>query len=129
MTLTAELARLETLDLTGLRAEWQRRYGEVPALRSVDLLRRVLTWRMQAAVLGDLDATTRRLLRQERVMKGDGLASGTILMREWLGVRHEVEVVEEGYIHDGKVWKSLSQIARHITGSNWSGPRFFGLRS
>lgn len=129
MTLAVELARLETLDLVGLRAEWQRRQGEVPALRSVDLLRRVLAWRMQAAVLGDLDATTRRLLRQDRVTKGEGLAPGTILMREWLGVRHAVEVAEEGYIHDGKVWKSLSQIARHITGSNWNGPRFFGLRS
>lgn len=129
MTLASELAHLETLDLVGLRTEWQRRHGEVPALRSVDLLRRVLAWRMQAAVLGDLDATTRRLLRQDRVMKGDGLAPGTILMREWLGIRHEVEVAEEGFIHDGKVWKSLSKIARHITGSNWSGPRFFGLRS
>lgn len=129
MSLEAELARLETLDLTGLRAEWARRHGEVPALRSVDLLRRVLAWRMQAAVLGDLDAATRRLLRQEGVAKSDGLRVGTVLVREWLGVRHEVEVVDDGFVHDGKVWKSLSGVARHITGARWNGPRFFGLRS
>jgi len=129
MNLADELARLETLDLRGLRAEWQRRHGEVPALRSVDLLRRVLAWRCQAAVLGDLDATTRRLLRQERPAKTDALRVGTVLMREWLGVRYEAEVTDEGFVHDGRVWKSLSQVARHITGSRWNGPRFFGLRS
>lgn len=129
MSLEAELARLESLDLSGLRAEWERRHGEIPRLRSVDLLRRVLAWRMQAAVLGDLDAATRRLLRQDRPVKPDGLRPGTVLVREWLGVRHEVEVADDGFVHDGKVWRSLSGVARHITGSRWNGPRFFGLRS
>lgn len=129
MNLEAELARLETLDLAGLRAEWERRHGEMPRLRSVDLLRRVLAWRCQAAALGDLDSATRRLLRQDRPVKPDGLRPGKVLVREWLGVRYEVEVVDDGFVHDGKVWRSLSGVARHITGSRWNGPRFFGLRS
>jgi hypothetical protein len=129
VNLEAELARLDTLDLRGLRAEWEQRYGEAPALRSVDLLRRVLAWRLQASVLGDLDGATRRMLRQERAAGDARLRPGTMLMREWQGVRHEVEVTDDGFVHEGRVWQSLSQVARHITDTRWNGPRFFGLRS
>jgi hypothetical protein len=52
-----------------------------------------------------------------------------VLTREWLGVTHRVEVAEGGFIHDGRRWTSLSEIARSITGTRWNGPRFFGLRA
>ena len=63
---TAEVRALERLDLEGLRSEWRRRYGDPPKLRSVDLLARLLSWRMQAEVFGGLDAETRKLLFQFR---------------------------------------------------------------
>jgi len=129
MSLEAEMTCLETLDLNGLRTEWERQHGEVLTLRSVELLRRMLAWRLQASVLGDLDVATRRTLRQQRAVADSRLREGSLLMREWQGRRYEVEVVEDGFVHDGRVWQSLSQVARHITGSRWNGPRFFGLRS
>ena len=54
---------------------------------------------------------------------------GTRLTREWKGVSHEVEVIRDGYIHAGARYRSLSEVARTITGSRWNGPRFFGLRT
>ena len=57
------------------------------------------------------------------------LEPGSRLAREWRGVRHDVEVVEEGILYRGKVYSSLSEVARHITGVRWNGPRFFGLRA
>ena len=55
------------------------------------------------------------------------LASGTRLMREWNGRMHVVDVTDDGFVFDGKTYRSLSAIARRITGVHWSGPRFFGL--
>jgi hypothetical protein len=89
----------------------------------------------QCKALGGLPAQTRRALAQ--IAKGKtvhaaqaGLAkAGTHLVREWNGRSYQVEVVEGGFRMDGKDWKSLSAIAKHITGATWSGPRFFGLTS
>lgn len=125
-----ELAALETMDLAALREAWRLRFGAVPKLRSADLLRRNIAWRIQAAAYGGLDPDTRRRLRAVGGGgTGDGLEPGTKLMREWKGMGHEVQVLEQGYAYAGARYASLSEIARTITGSRWNGPRFFGLRT
>lgn len=123
---------LETIgheNLDQLRARWAKRWGPRPRLRSVALLRRIIAWRLQVEALGGLDAGTRKLLRAGTGAAETLLAPGAILTREWLGVTYRVEVAEDGFIHDGRRWSSLSEIARSITGSRWNGPRFFGLRA
>lgn len=116
-------------NLDQLRARWAKRWGSPPRLRSVALLRRIIAWRLQTEALGGLDAGTRKLLRAGTGGAETLLAPGTILTREWLGTTYRVEVAEEGFIHDGRRWGSLSEVARAITGSRWNGPRFFGLRA
>lgn len=127
--ISAEVAALEGLDLEGLRTEWRRRLGPPPALRSVELLRLQLAWRIQAAAFGGLDAKTRLMLRRPAIMRAGSLCQpGDRLVREWEGVRHEVTATDEGFIHAGRTFDSLSAVARAITGVRWNGPRFFGLR-
>lgn len=128
MTGPAILAFLETACLTELRCEWRRRFGAAPPLRSAELLRQVMAWRIQAAESGGFDTRTRRLLRSGASSREALLATGTTIVREYRGVRHEAEVTDEGYFHAGRAWSSLSEIAREITGTQWNGPRFFGLR-
>jgi hypothetical protein len=91
------------------------------------LLRHVLAWRIQADVYGSLDEETRKLLRDTRSPRDPLVREGTILMREWNGVRHEVEATAGAFLYNGKRWKSLSEVARAITGTRWNGRRFFGL--
>jgi hypothetical protein len=122
------LRRLQAAGLQELRGEWERRYGAAPRLRSPDLLRRILAWRIQAADEGGLDRAARRMLAGSRAGPEALLAGGAIITREWKGVRHEVEVADGGYIYNGERWKSLSEVARAITGTRWNGPRLFGLR-
>ena len=127
--IAAELAALHHEGLQQLRGRWARRWGPCPRLRSAALLRRIIAWRLQADALGGLEAGTRKLLRGNASAGQAPLAPGTVLTREWLGVTYRVEVAEEGFIHDGRRWSSLSEIARSITGTRWNGPRFFGLRA
>jgi hypothetical protein len=128
VNLARELAAIAGEDLPALRARWQRHYGPPPRLRSVALLRQVLAWRMQVDACGGLDQTTRRLLKGRSAGAECTLSAGSTLTREWEGVVHRVEITGDGFIHEGRHWTSLSQIARHITGTRWNGPRFFGLR-
>lgn len=124
---TAIITALPDMSLSELREEWRRRYEAPPRHRSAELLRRVLAWRIQADVYGGFDAATRRMLeRDDRAKMAP--ASGMRLAREWAGKRHEVEIVDGGVLYHGEIYKSLSQVARHITGIRWNGPRFFGLR-
>lgn len=127
----AEVEALAAMNLEELRAVWRSRYGAPPKMRSPQLLRLNLAWRIQADAFGGLDAETRRRLRRggAGASAADRLQPGVRLMREWKGVPHEVVVEEGGFRYDGRVWKSLSEIARHISGSRWNGPRFFGLRT
>jgi hypothetical protein len=126
---TEEVRALEALDLHGLRDEWRKRYGDPPKMRSRELLARLLAWRIQADAFGGLDATTIRLLMSDRPIQPKPLLiPGTRLMREWQGRRHEVDVLEKGFRYAGADYRSLSQIARAITGTRWNGLRFFGLR-
>jgi hypothetical protein len=128
MNIEATIARLETQGLAELREEWRRRYGAPPRLRSDTLLRHVLAWRIQAEVFGYLDEQTRKLLRDTRPPREPIVPAGTIITRDWRGVRHQVEAAADGFLYDGKLWNSLSEVARAITGTRWNGPRFFGLR-
>ena len=127
--ITAEVRALAALDLRALRDEWRRRYGDPPKMRSRELLARLLAWRIQADAFGGLDATTIRLLKSEHLPPPrPSLAPGTRLTREWQGRRHEVEVLEKGFRYTGSNYRSLSEVARVITGTRWNGLRFFGLR-
>lgn len=126
----SEVQALSGLNLEGLRAAWRARYGAPPKLRSPELLGFMLAWRMQAAALGGLDADTRRALRRPVGEKPrPKVTGGSRLVREWDGVRHEVTVLNDGgFEYRGERHRSLSEIARLITGTRWNGPRFFGLR-
>jgi hypothetical protein len=105
-----------------------------------DLLIKALAYRLQEKTLGGLKPATRRLLESWGSKNSAAspaaprvrtrLKAGTVLVREWHGTAHRVTVVEDdGYRFDGRHYRSLSEIARTITGSRWSGPRFFGLKS
>ena len=138
-TLDQDLARVATARLADLREIWLERLGyEPPPLRSREIFRRMLAYRLQAAVHGDLSFNVRRKLaaletqraapRRKRVPPPLRLGHGAVLIREWKGVRHEVRVVGDGFNHAGATYRSLSEVARAITGSRWNGPLFFGLR-
>ena len=127
-TATRAVAAIASMSLAELRSEWERRYGAAPHHRSADLLRRVLAWRVQADVYGGLDAATKKLLAREDLPLRVVPPPGMRLAREWAGRTHEVVVIESGVVYEGKTWGSLSEVARHITGMRWNGPRFFGLR-
>jgi len=125
-----EVEALISLDLEGLRAVWQSRYGTPPALRSAELMRLLLAWRMQAETLGPLDRATRRRLKRSGAVEAEGLqlGVGALLRREWQGRTVEVEVESGGFRWQGRLYPSLSAAATAIAGTRWNGPRFFGLR-
>jgi hypothetical protein len=139
-----EIARLRDLHQGELRARWQTVFRrQPPATLPRHLLFAMVTYRLQAEVLGDLDAETLRLLKQIDVapskteitsltkilaQRQRELSPGTILVREWNGQPHRVTVVEQGFAWQGATYESLSKIAQAITGTKWNGPRFFGLR-
>lgn len=137
--LASELARLPTLDRAELQARWHALYGrDTPVQISRPILVRAIAYRMQEQVLGGLKPATRRLLDKVAddlaagrpvTTQAPTLKSGTQLLREWRGKTHEVIVSEDGVLFRGERYRSLSEVARVITGSRWSGPRFFGLTS
>ncbi|HEY1615110.1 MAG TPA: DUF2924 domain-containing protein [Rhizomicrobium sp.] len=134
----AEVASLSKLSMTELRMAWIDRSGEqAPAVRARSLLLKLFAWQMQSQASGGLDAVTlRKLDGIAEALERDssfepklrkGLSSGVVLTREWKGAIHKVTVTADGFRYLGKVHGSLSEIARTITGTRWSGPRFFGL--
>ncbi len=136
--LTAELVQLDGLGLAALRDLWRERLGSPPRFASTELTRLWLAWELQAKVRGGYDLTTRRRLKQLcKSSKADATPTsavlgtpkpGTVLTREWGGVTHRVMVLEEGFAWAGQNYRSLSEIATRISGTRWSGPRFFGLK-
>jgi hypothetical protein len=130
-SLDAEIARLRDLGVSELRSRWHTVFH---------LLFRVLAYRLQTDQLGDMDAETVRLLDrsgspekagQRAVSMGQRIAElrpGTMLGREWNGQMHRVAVLTEGFAWNGKPYRSLTKVAFAITGTHWSGPKFFGLR-
>ncbi len=124
-----EVRALEGLDLEGLRSEWRRRYGPSPKLRSVELVRLALAWRIQAKALGGLDPATRRRLRDgAAVGVSDHVSVGSRIVKEWRGETHAVERIAEGYRWRDGIYPSLSAVAFAMTGVKRNGPKFFGLR-
>ena len=139
-SLDSEIARLRGLDVGGLRARWHTMFRRrAPPHLPRHLLFRMLAYRLQADHLGDLDSETRRLLDRsgdpieigrlaaERNHRQTKLRPGTLLTREWDGRLQQVMVLADGFAWNGKTYRSLSKVAFAITGSRWSGPRFFGL--
>ena len=136
--ISAQIAALASLSMNELKMRWRDLYDtESPPRRSRGLLIRAIAYRVQEQVFGGLDPATRRLLEraaEDRPARGRKRApavkafSGTLLIREWHGAAHRVTVLDEGVAYHGQRYGSLSEVARLITGSRWSGPLFFGLR-
>jgi hypothetical protein len=131
------LQALPALSPDELRKEWRRLYRSQPPRLSRDLLVRAIAYRIQELRYGGLSkATSRKLAALVQARRSDGeiaaksspkIRAGARLVREWNGGTHTVTVEEEGFAYAGRNYRSLSAIAREITGARWSGPRFFGL--
>jgi hypothetical protein len=137
--LAAELRLLATSPTAAIKQRWRALYGTNPPPRiGRGLLLRAVAYRLQERARGGLKPSTRRLLERLADEAGAGhplhlttpspLAAGTVLMRDWQGVTHEVTVLERGVLYRQQRYRSLSEVARLITGCRWSGPLFFGLR-
>jgi hypothetical protein len=133
------LARLPELDLGELRQRWRALYkSDAPPHLSRELLLRAVAYRMQEVAFGGLRPEHRRQLRhivEEFNQTGEvrrcarlELKSGTRLVREWRGRTYQVLVLDDGFSWQGTEYRSLSAVARKITGTAWSGPLFFGLK-
>ena len=138
--LAPEIEELQEATSANLKQRWRALYRtEAPRRISRDLLIRALAYRIQEKTLGGLKPSTRRLLakvtadasahRSIQVAPEPSLKPGTVLLREWHGTQHQVIVRENGIGFNGKLYKSLSQVAYRITGTKWSGPLFFGLKA
>jgi Protein of unknown function (DUF2924) len=127
----AEIAHLRSLALDALRRRWRAVFGRTPpAALSKDLLGRMIAWRLQEQVFGGLDRESLSFLDGLARHGGSSrrrLKPGTVLVREYQGQRHTVTVAPDGFNWQGTTYTSLSAIARAITGTAWSGPRFFAL--
>ena len=128
-----ELAALAQLGRTGLLERWRMAFGRDASPRlSRTLMEKAIAYDLQVKAFGGLPARAKRSLRAAARADGSSPLTklpsrGTRLVREWHGTRHEVEVLEDGYLWRGARHRSLSAIAQAITGAKWSGPRFFGL--
>ena len=133
------LARLPELALSELRQQWRTLYKcDASPHLSRELLLRAVAYRMQEVALGGLRPERQRQLRQlaqqfneTGEIRRDAcleLKSGTRLVREWRGRTYEVLVLDDGFSWQGTAYRSLSAVARKITGTPWSGPLFFGLK-
>ena len=132
--LAGRVAALLTLDRSGLLEEWERVHGEpAPAHLSVPLLQRATAHQLQVAAAGGVSRRVKEALRHSGGSHGAPLPrkpkSGAKLLREWNGVAHVVEVVDGGFRYRNRHFSSLSKIASEITGTKWSGPKFFGLKA
>ena len=128
---------LERATLEEMRREWRRLYRSEPPRISRDLLIRGVGYRLQEIQHGGLGKSTRRKLKTlAKMLRTDGrvapdpglsLKPGARLVREWHGRTHTVTVTEDGFEYAGTTYPSLTKIAKKVTGTHWSGPRFFGF--
>ncbi len=137
--LETQLASLADLKIKNLRIQWRKFYrSHPPPSISRDLLVRAIAFKIQEQHLGGLTNRTKRKLRSHATaLEGKKeytrnpsieLKPGAKLVREWHGHTYWVLVLEEGFEYDSHRYATLSQIAQKITGTHWSGPRFFGLK-
>jgi Protein of unknown function (DUF2924) len=138
--LAKELKELETHGDDELKNRWRKLYGTQPPQKiHRSLLIAAVARRMQENIFGALKASVHRQLIQAVNNPATARPSpnypslrpraGTVLVRDWGGVTHQATVLEDGILFRSKRYKSLSEVARLITGARWSGPRFFGLKS
>ena len=138
--LTNELAAIPNLSRAVLVERWAAAYGRPPPKgMSRRMLEYAAAWHLQSQAFGGLDpAARRKLQRQARpgengasrvpgTVRSKGPPPGFRLVREWHGRTYTVDVLDAGFLFNGQHYGSLSQVARVITGTRWSGPRFFGL--
>jgi hypothetical protein len=134
--LQAEIESIKDLDLGSLRDRWRVRFKRpLPSHQSRDLLRRAYAFELQARMWGDLANDKRRRLSDlaarftansaHEPAPLETLKPGTVLVRDWNGRRYAVAVTEHGFLLDGQTYGNLSAVAFAITGTKWSGPRFF----
>ena len=139
-TVETELGRLPTTPIAQLRGRYRDLFRtDPPKAFGPDLLRRSIAQRIQEKAYGGLSRESQRLLDQlvkAAIAKPNGrlelprrIKPGSELVRTWKGKSYRVVVMADGFAHGGKIFGSLSEIASEITGTNWNGPRFFGLRS
>jgi len=133
--IAARIRELPKVDTPALRALWHELFASPPHPRiRRELMIPVLAYRLQERAYGGLKEDTNRQLRRwaSELERSPAAASrikpGTRILRQWEGDTHEVTVVRDGYSYRSKCYKSLSAIARQITGTRWSGPVFFGLK-
>ena len=136
----ARLAALKAMTTPDLKAEWRELFGAEPPLYNRKFLESRLAYRIQELAYGGLKPETVRRLerlgeeldggkRDTRRIRADiRPIAGTRLIREWQGVEHAVTVTADGFKWQGRPYKSLSAIARAITGTRWNGWVFFGLK-
>ncbi len=137
LDIAAEIIRLENLALDRLRGEWRRLHQTPPPKRlSRDILLRGITYKMQENAFGGLSKAILRKLQTPALSEASpakkcrprpSFKPGTRLVREWHGITHTVVILVDGVEWRGQRYRSLSVVAREITGAHWSGPRFFGL--
>ncbi len=135
--LNADLDTLSSVSREDLHHRWTELYRTNPPSRiSRQFLLRAIAYRLQEKALGSLKPSVRRILDKaaidcaygkEIAVSAPAFKSGTRLLREWRGKTHEVTILDEGVLYHGARFRSLSEVARAITGTRWSGPRFFGL--
>jgi len=131
------LSLLQTCSLTDLRLEWRRLFRADPPRLSRDIMMRAIAYRLQEIAHGGASKATQRRLTTLAAEfetggtiappRGPKIKPGSRLVREWHGRTHTVCVTDVGFAFQGKTYRSLTKIARDITGAQWSGPRFFGL--
>ena len=136
----ARLAALKSMSVNELKTEWQALFDAPAPNNSRTFLESRLAYRIQELIYGGPDKQTRRLLdlladevegtltRKAQIADPRNPVVGTKLIREWDGIAHTVTVLKEGFEWGGQRYKSLSAVARAITGTRWNGYRFFGLR-
>ncbi len=137
--LEAEIARLPDLDITELRARWKKLFGN-PAPKSLrrKFLAKAVAFQMRLNAAGGLSPHVRRRLREiadaarrgevDAVLGSPGIKRGTQMMRQWKDKTYTVTTLDHGFEFEGKVFSSLSAIAKAITGTNWNGYAFFGIK-
>ena len=141
MSVAAQVAALPGKPTGELKDMWRELYGTEPPPYNRPFLVKRLAYRVQELAYGGLSPQTlarldaladeeeERVSGKRRPRKTDRPITGTRLIREWQGVEHQVTVLTDGFECQGRKYRSLSAIARAITGTRWNGPLFFGLRS